>query len=174
MELILMRHYKVDMVYEKSYDSKGFDEASIKYNQREVFDQIAPILPKYALYASQMSRAQQTAKLAFNKEPMILEGVHEVTMKSYKDTSKRYRTWWWELMARLQWRRNHTRPYETYNETMDRLERGLLQLIEKDESAIIVMHGLAMRYMVKVLKKHGFSGPRIIHAKNGQTFKYRR
>ncbi|MCK8061401.1 MULTISPECIES: histidine phosphatase family protein [unclassified Fusibacter] len=174
MEIILMRHYKVDMKYDEKYDSEGFDRACERYNKRPVKDQLAPRLPEYVLYASSMTRAQETARFAFQKEPIILKGVHEVTMKSYKDTKRQLPTWWWELMARVQWRSNMLRPHETYDQTMRRLESGLMELIDRNEDAIVVMHGLAMRYMVKVLRKNGFKGPIILHAKNGQAFRYRR
>ncbi len=172
MKIILMRHYKVALKFENYYNSETFDKDSQRYNETPVLDQAGPILPPYRLYASSMLRAQLTAQLAFNRPIDILAGVQEVTMKSYRDTNRHFPKWWWELMGRLQWRFNHNRPHETYKETMSRLEKALIELIEKDEDAIVVMHGLAMRYMVKVLRKHGFKGPVILHAKNGACYTY--
>jgi broad specificity phosphatase PhoE len=172
MEIILMRHYKVDIQFEEKYTSQTFDKVCHLYNEKPVLWQEAPNLPDYKLYASQMIRAQQTAQMAFNREFEILEGVHEVTMKSYKDSPKLKPRWWWELMGRIQWRFNSNRPNETYTQTMKRLDQALALLIHKDENVIVVMHGLAMRYMVKCLRAHGFIGPRIWHAKNGECFRY--
>lgn len=173
MEIILMRHYKVGLKFKKNYNSEDFDCDAMLYNQTPVLDQKGPELPLYRLYASSMPRAQQTAELAFRRQFEILEGVQEVTMRSYCDTGRHHPKWWWELMGRIQWRFNHKRPHETYRETMDRLEKALMVLIERDEDAIVVMHGLAMRYMVKILRKYGFSGPTILHAKNGECFTYK-
>lgn len=174
MEIILMRHFKVAMKYERVYNSEGFDRASLTYNERPVYDQPSAFLPPYTLYASTMGRAQETARLAFDRPFKVLEGVEEVTMRSFVDTSLRLPRWLWELMARLQWRRGHSRPYETYTQTILRLERALGKLEAQEEDAIVVMHGLAMRSMAKILKKHGFKGPRIIHAKNGASYRYKK
>lgn len=174
MKIILMRHYKVAMHFQRLYTSECFDQAGLEYSHCDVINQMAPSLPQYRLYASTMKRAQQTAQLAFKRPFEILEGVHEVTIKSYKDTLKPLPLWWWELMGRIQWRFNHKRPYEPYQVTMDRLEGALSRVIANGDDAIIVMHGLVMRYMVKHLRARGFKGPRILHAKNGQCFIYER
>lgn len=172
MQIILMRHYKVSMKYAKFYDSDGFDDASYLYNERPVIDQPSEFLPPYKVYASPMPRARQTAGLAFDRPHTVLEGVQEVTMRSFMDTKLKLPTWFWELMARIQWRFGHVRPYERYEETMKRLDQALGFLEAQGEDAIVVMHGLAMRYMVKVLRRRGFKGPIILHAKNGACYRY--
>ncbi len=174
MEIILMRHYKVNVQFEKRYNSITFDSACDMYNQGNVIPQKAPQLPDYVVYASPMLRARQTAKLAFGIEPINLDGVEEVTMRSFIDTRWQFPRWVWELMGRLQWRFQSERPLEKHIQTMQRLDRAIETLEATSKSSIIVMHGLAMRYMVKVLRSRGFSGPTIIHAKNGACYHYKK
>ena len=172
MKIILMRHYRVDLCFKSDYHSEGFDKVSSQYNDSSVLWQAPPDLPSYKLYASSMKRAQQTAQLAFQRPFNILSGVQEVTMRSFMDTNLRLPLWLWELMGRIQWRFGSSRPYENYNETMKRLNGAIEEVDRHGESSIIVMHGLAMRYMVKVLRSRGYKGPQIIHAKNGETYEY--
>lgn len=174
MQISLMRHYKVDKVFDKTYNSQTFDEASIDYNHCQILDQSPPPRPKGKLYASTMVRAQKTAELAFHETPDILEGIYEVTMRSAWDSDKELPRWIWEGIARFQWRMNHPRQRETYDDTMKRLKDALDQLEERGEDAVLVMHGLVMRYMSALLRKRGFNGPVIVHAKNGSLYTFRK
>ncbi len=174
MKLFLMRHYKVKMEFKKRYDSAGYMRDSIEYNQRGVHPGAPSAGVSGRLYASSMQRAIQTAQLAFNKEPEILPGIYEVTMKNYKQTNRHKSMLWWEFMARAHWFFNNQSQYETRDETFARLADALDILEQRGEDATLVMHGHAMRCMAYLLKKRGYRGKYIFNAKNGAVYSYER
>ncbi len=174
LNIILVRHYKVDIGHSKKVDSKTYDRYCNEYNERDVIDQLPPELPKYKLYASTMSRAQTTAKLATGREPEILEGVYEPTFRSYKNSSKKIPFWFWETRARIQWLFNNKRQDEIRFDTYRRLEASSDKIIERGEDCIIVMHSFVMRIFSRILIKKGFKGKKIMMAKNGESYWYTR
>ncbi len=172
MKIVLMRHYKVAFDYASSYTGSEFDAASIGYNTRDVYDQSPPVLTTEKLYASDMHRAQMTARLAFKREPEVLGGVYEVTMKRYTDSPKVMPRWWWEFMARVHFRLKKHTQYEHIGDVHKRLNRAIDVLEQRGEDATVVMHGMAMRHMSGILKKRGYKGSRAFKAKNGECFTY--
>lgn len=172
MKIVLMRHYKVKMTFQSHYDSAGFTRDELQYNECDVYDQGKRQLTTDVLYASSMQRAQQTARLAFAKEATTLDGVHEVTFKSHKNTTKKLPLKWWNTMARLHWLFNCNSQYETRKQTVKRLNQALDSLEARGEDATVVMHGFTMRVMAILLKRRGYKGPLIIYAKNGMSYHY--
>ncbi len=174
MKIYLMRHYKVKMKFQSRYNSTDYMKDSIEYNLRDVYEG-APSAPvEGRLYASTMKRAIQTAEMAFNKTPEILEGIHEVTMKNYRQSDRSKSVNWWETMARVHWFFNNKSQYETRDETFERLTKALDLLEQRGEDATLVMHGHAMRCMAYLLKKRGYRGRYVFNAKNGEVYRYER
>ncbi len=167
-----MRHYKVKKKYHEQSDSSLFDRDSIEYNIADVELQEPIKLQTCKLYASDMKRAQLTARHAFGQEPEILNGVYEITMKSYKNTTKRKKTYYWEVRARLEWMFNRQSQYESKKDTYQRLNQALDLLEQRGEDATIVMHGMVMRHLSKILLKRGYSGTVAWRAENGECFQY--
>ncbi len=167
-----MRHYKVKKKYADKCNSQLFDRESFAYNMADVYVQKPIDLQTDKLYCSAMKRAQLTARHAFGREPEVLAGVYEITMKSYKQSLSEKATWQWELMARLHWRFNKPTQYEVRRDTLERLNNALDFLESKGEDATVVMHGMAMRHFSGILKQRGYKGKRAWKAKNGQCFEY--
>ncbi len=174
MKIYLMRHYKVKMKFQSHYNSADYMKDSIEYNQRDVYEGKPSASVEGRLYASPMKRAIQTAQMAFAKSPEVLFGIHEVTMKNYRQSSRLKSLTWWELMARVHWFFNNKSQYETRHETFARLTRALDLLEQRGEDATLVMHGHAMRCMAYLLKKRGYKGAYIFSAKNGEVYRYER
>lgn len=172
LELILMRHYKVKIKHKGKLNSREYDKYCNDYNDMGIYEQKPPLLPNYRLYSSNMTRAQQTARLATKREPEILDGVYELTFRSFKDSVKDLPFWYWELRARMQWFFNDKRQNELRKDTHKRLEDALELLIERDEDCIVVMHSFVMRIFSAILVKRGFKGKRVLMAKNGECFKF--
>lgn len=172
MNVILIRHYKVNIEKKSGLNSDEYNQYCEDYNIRDIIEQVPPELPQYRLYSSKMSRAKKTAELATGRIPEVLEGVYEPTFKSYKDTEKNLPFWFWELMARLQWFFNNKRQKEIKKDTYYRLSEAADKIINRNEDCIIVMHSFVMRIFSRILIKRGFKGKKIMMAKNGESYFY--
>lgn len=160
MKIVIIRHAKVNMEWEKRYDSKQFDLACEKYDTSEIVP-ISEIMSTKdstdIIYISELSRSYETARQLFGERNFCKTSlVNEVPAKSFKDTNKKYPWWLWKSMSRLQWFFNNKRQPETRRETLIRA-RKTIELIEKNnKDCFIITHGFYMVTLINELRKKGY------------------
>jgi broad specificity phosphatase PhoE len=160
MEIVMIRHAKVDMMWQKKYNSINYDLDCEKYN----LSSIVPVTEKFAdederniIYISDLSRTYDTAYQLFGQTNFYkTELFDEVPLKSYKDTTKAYPLFVWHLMGRLQWALNSKRQIETRKQTVLRAKEAVRLLEENKENCFVVTHGFFMRTLLKELKSKGY------------------
>ncbi len=158
MKIVLIRHGKVDMKWEKNYTAEGFNGALKLYDESPlVKTEVKPMdATGYTLYVSELPRTHETARLLFgDKEQHVTELANEVPNKAYKDSGSGP-TWLWKAVGRTKWWLSLNGAAEKRRDTKARAEKLAKELIEKDEDCIVVAHELFLYIFSDVLAKHGF------------------
>ena len=158
MKVLLIRHGKVDMEWEKTYTSEEYDNACSMYDEAD----IVPIEhPQQTgdykrIYISSLKRAVRTAEQMFPSasESMFIctHLLDEVPLRSFSDTKKHHQRWVYDVMGRIQWVTGR-RQTETRAETRRRADE-LIDLLEKNnENAILITHGFFMNVLLGRFKR---------------------
>ena len=169
--MTLIRHGKVDMKYEKAYDSASFDVAQAGYDAADIYpvpqEAVDPVLkdailpkgdaPRLKFYVSTLSRTRQTLKglyggVPYTETPLL----KEVPLVACKDTDKRLPRSFWRAAGRVQWFLNKSRQPEVRAATKARAEELVQMLMEKNEDAVLVTHEFYLYTLIHVLRRHGF------------------
>lgn len=171
MRITLIRHEKVDMVWDKKYDSETFDRACEQYNRRPIIfsdKQYDKITEAQKVYISGLSRTYETACRLFDGTDFVKTTLlNEVPLRSFKDTKRLYPLWVWNFIGRLQWFVGKRRQPECRKTTRLRA-RELIRLLENhQEDCYLVTHGLYMRTLISELRGCGY---RIRREKNFRNF----
>lgn len=159
MKIFIFRHAKVNMKWQKSYNSKEFDEACAKYDQSEiVFTQkLAANIQYKKIYISGFYRSLKTAQALFPNEEYTEICVGEVPVKSFISTAKKLPLWIWDFFGRVQWFINCGVQPELRRQTVRRADFAINELLARNEDCEIVTHGFFMKTFISRLKKCGFA-----------------
>lgn len=161
MKIIIIRHEKVDMTWEKKYNSVTYDLACNKYDESPIVLSDKEYSKKddaKTVYISELSRTYETACRLFSKEVFIKTALlNEVPLKSFKDTNKMYPLWIWNFVGRVQWLLESNRQAESKKKTIIRAKEMIKLLEENQEDCYLVTHGFFMRVLIKELKKRGYT-----------------
>jgi len=178
LKITLVRHLKVDLEYEKSYDSESFTEAMEKYDTSGIIDY--PDLKARdfdgPVYVSDLKRTHLTLQKKFNsKDFTVTPLIREVPLKAFRKSGKIMPRRFWQVGGRVSWFLNLHNQGETLRETIKRAEE-FLSLIEREhphEHVLVITHGVFMKVMSFVLKMKGYKGPLILRTpRNGEEFEY--
>ncbi len=179
MQIIIIRHAKVDMSWDKEYNSATYDLACDRYNECPIISvsNESSAMPIWAfgecregsnieyskiddtktVYISELSRTYETACRLFKNTDFVRTALlNEVPLKSFKDTNKNYPLWFWNFAGRLQWFLQSKRQMESKEETVIRAKEMMKLLEERWEDCYLVTHGFFMRVFMKELKKQGY------------------
>lgn len=171
MKLTLIRHGKVNMTYEKAYDSATYDVAQAGYDTADIFPvpaeaadpavkeaiELRGDAPRLKFYISTLQRTKQTLKGLYGGVPYTETSLlREVPLTSCKDTEKVLPRSYWRGMGRAQWFFNNHRQQETRSETYARAEELVQMLLQKNEDAVLVTHEFYLYTLMYVLQRHGF------------------
>ena len=159
MKITAIRHAQVDMLWEKSYTSAGFDKACCEYDERPVLAEAGTKVfhDDRPVYVSTLKRTGETAKLLFgDREVIATPLLNEVPLRSFKDTEKSYPLAVWNAAGRLQWFTDHARQKETRRETRERAGQLIRMLMKQGEDCILITHGWFLQVLVRELKRAGF------------------
>lgn len=160
MTIILIRHEKVDMTWDKKYNSATYDLACGKYDKCPVIaDRCRHFKPHAVktIYISELLKTYETAhKLFGDRHFEKTSFINEVPLRSFKDTEKMYPLWLWNFMGRLQWFMQNKRQAESRKETMTRADKMIDLLEQRGEDCYIVTHGFYMRTLLTKLKKRKY------------------
>ena len=173
MKLTLIRHGKVNMQYDKRYDSAAFDVAQEGYDTADIFpvpaDAADPaiktaLIPgaddptkRLKFYISTLPRTRQTLMglyggVPYTETPLL----KEVPLTSSFDTHHILPRHFWRALGRTQWFLNRARQPEGRRATRERARKLVDALIEKNEDAVLVTHEFYLYTLMSELKRRGF------------------
>lgn len=159
--IILIRHGRVVMDWEKKYDSKGFDEAWERYETQPIY----PITEHYEVpkdakvFATKFGRTQETCRGFLGRDDftVIEDLANEVPLRAFKDTTHKHALWFMNFLGRFQWYFPHWRQEECRRETYARAMKLIDFLESQDtETCVIVMHGFMIRTVQRALSDRGY------------------
>lgn len=158
MKIILIRHAKVDMKWNRHYHSSSFDNACSLYDTSKItkLNRVKRSSIE-KIYISDLSRTYETAVQLFgNKDFKKLELINEVPLRSFTDTKRSLPCFIWMALGRMQWWMENKRQPETKSETIHRAKQVVSMLIHENEDCYIITHGLFIKVLLKELRRAGF------------------
>lgn len=159
MRITIIRHGKVNMKWPKECSSAEFDRACEKYDISDIED-VKPLsieVQADRVYVSGLSRSLNTARALFpNKEYREMPEIGEVPLKSFKDATKKFPLWIWNIFCRVQWFAGSPRQLETREDTILRANKVIDICEQENEDCVLVTHGFFMKTLLKVLQKRGY------------------
>lgn len=172
VKIILIRHEKVDMAWDKKYNSVEYDLACEHYDRCPIAfpdKKYAKIAGAGRVYVSGLSRTYETACRLFDGTDFVKTSLlNEVPLRSFKDIERLYPLWVWNFVGRLQWFLGKSRQPESKENTKIRA-RKIIKLLEKgQEDCYLVTHGFYMRVLISELRRCGY---RIRGEKNFESFR---
>ena len=160
MKILIICSARTSMKWEKRYGSTDFD----KEVRRERSCSIEKIEGKQGgtggrpVYVSTHKSAQQTADRIFSGAEIVRETLlDEIPIHSYMDTpkGKELPLWRWRFMAKRQWRRGDGRQPESRQQSVDRAEKLIALLEEREQDCILISHPNFIKVLRKRFRKHG-------------------
>ncbi|MBR4767528.1 MAG: histidine phosphatase family protein [Lachnospiraceae bacterium] len=160
MRIILIRHGKVNMAWQKKYTSREYDQAWAEYDKRDILPiQTHLDLPEsIRVYCTNMKRTQQTAEQFLRRKNYeIIESLaNEIPLRSFRDLNHRHSRRLMNFVGRLQWYfptkrqpENRAASYKRAIKLIEYLENGV-------DDAVVVMHGFFLRTVCRALKHDGY------------------
>jgi broad specificity phosphatase PhoE len=170
MRIVLLRHARVLVEWKRHYNSSDYDAENAHYDRAPV-EASRPIeIPIRKVYVSTLPRSAATAAfLTGEKEVVVTSLLDEVPIRSFMDSELRLPTWFWNILATLQWHRGSGRQHEDREETDRRID-AFLDLVEaRGEDCIAVGHGIQFYEMMKRMKARGYEGRAKKYLRNSET-----
>ena len=162
MKIIMIRHGKVDMAWEKFYDSRGWEIANNAYTTSDIKEITENLDPTgYRIYISTLPRTRATALGLFgDKEFIETPLLTEVPNRPFMNSKIKFPKWLWVSLGRVQWFLNFSHQWETRRDTKGRAEELVEMLIKNNRDCILVTHEFYLYTLKKTLSKHGFKTTR--------------
>ncbi len=160
MEIILIRHAKVNYRYKKMYRHFEYDNACKEYDESPV-----SVTPDYkchciadAIYVSSLQRTHHTAELILPDKKYVESNLFdEVPIRSFAKLPFPMPTMLWFFIGRLQWLFGLRRQPETKQDTEIRAQKAADVLERESGPIIVICHGVFMRMLVREFKNRGYS-----------------
>lgn len=176
MKIGLVRHFKVNLKKNIFMTSEQYNNYMHKYDISDVIKNEV-VVDKYweKCYCSSMPRAITTAKTIYHGEIVITDKLVEIPSAAMMNTKIPLPYYFWAILSRIAWIRNHASQPEMRRETLERIN-SILDVIleEKDKDIIIVSHAGTLYEIQRILVKKGFRGDRFLKAKNGKLYVFER
>jgi broad specificity phosphatase PhoE len=173
MKIVLIRHFKVGFRWKRFYTSADYELDCGGYNSSPVVPSKVNIQSTDRLITSTMSRALETSKHIFNRDPDLSDpNLCEVPIKPFMKTKIPLPKLIWDVVGRLQWRLGMSKQPESYEKSRKRVRTFLESLIEQGQNVVIVCHGWIIKLMIRELKLHGFKGPNPVFIRNGEPYEF--
>jgi broad specificity phosphatase PhoE len=163
MKVGLVRHFKVKRGYPNKFVNSyelmkwvdEYDASDVEENEIDLCN-----IEWENCYASDLYRAEITAKKAFDGEITYLKELREISLSPFFQSKLRLPLVIHLLFIRIAWLLNHKSQPESKREVTNRINRLLDTILHHEEDVLIVGHGGIMMFMRKELLKRGFSGPK--------------
>ena len=100
MRVVIIRHAKVDFLWNNWCTSEEFDKECREYDKALIkdIDYVIPHFKYQRIYESTFPRSRNTAKRLFPEATLKeTELINEVPLKSSFDTEKKLPLWFWNL-----------------------------------------------------------------------------
>ena len=163
MKILILCSARPAFVWEKSYDSAGFDRAV----QQAADCDMEPVEAKKIradgrrVYVSGYKCAMQTATcLIEGAEPVIEPLLDGIPLRSYKDSQRPLSLSQWQRMAKLQQTMGNERQPESAAQVKARAEQLIGLLEERNEDCILVSHPDFLKVLLDRFRAHGYCAAR--------------
>ncbi len=172
MKIGLVRHFKVDLKRNSFMTSEKYNEYMSKYEETRVIPNELVIDKNWnKCYCSSMQRAITTAKTIYHGDILITDKLVEISFTARINTKLPLPYYFWTLINRIAWIRNHISQPEGRTKTLKRLNEIVDEVLQqKDKNILIVSHAGALYEIKRILKKKGFKGHKFIKARNGKLY----
>lgn len=125
-------------------------------------------------YASDLTRAQTTARVMYQGEIITHAGLREAEFAPFATGSLRLPVWLWRTLIRLAWMNGHASQRHLRDDFFARV-RSIAELIEsQQQDLLIVSHAGMMFYLRKELLRRGFRGPAFQMAGHARVYVFER
>ncbi|RFU67907.1 histidine phosphatase family protein [Peribacillus saganii] len=173
MKVGLLRHFKVTRGYpNKIVTSEELRQWMREYDASDVEENRIDLcnVDWSKCYASDLSRAEKTARKAFDGQIIFLEELREIPLSPFFQRKIRLPLPIHLLFIRIAWLFNHKSQSLSKKDVSKRINVILDKVLQQDENVLIVSHGGIMMFMRKELLKRGFTGPKFRTADNGKLY----
>jgi broad specificity phosphatase PhoE len=174
MKVTLMRHYKVNYTWKKSYTPEEYREAEHAYDNADILDQSKPPNEDYQkIVISAQPRALATLRILKGDVKYISTPLlNEVPMEPFSNRPKLYCRHRLNVMARIQWILNSPKQIETRKDTFARARVFIATYLTEDENCLIIGHRFFIRILSIEMLRHGFVGKLILRVQNGEQVNF--
>ena len=175
----LVRHFPVDFKFHRWSDSDTFDRNMEEYDSGKIVPMTIDRNLKWwdKAYCSTMKRALETSCLIGQETCEKTDLLREVPLRAGFRTKLRFPVFFWALIARLQWLFKTGPQPEQRTQSLARAREFIRRhCLSADPShrILVISHGFFMICLRWELRKLGFSGPLLIHVKNGRLYRFKR
>lgn len=176
MRIGLIRHFKVDLYRAGFMTSQEYDKYSYDYDRSSVIPNEVVIDEEWdKCYCSSLDRAITTARTVYHGEIVITDKLIEIPSAAGIKTNLKLPYFFWAVLNRSTWGRNHVAHPEGRTSTLKRINEIMDVILNEDKTNIlIVSHAGTLYEIEKLLIRKGFRGERFIKPKNGSLYVFRR
>ncbi len=174
MYITILRHFKVNYQWKKTYNSHSFQQAQTDYDNADIITQKLDLPLQYDLVIlSSLKRTKQTYDCLQISVPFIKnELLDEIPLAPYKISSKEISVLKWLIMGRIHWFLNiHSQP-EIRRESKRKVQQIIDELCKMKKNCLIISHGVRLGLLAKQLRLKGFNGSAIRDPRNGIPYTY--
>jgi hypothetical protein len=170
MIVTLMRHYKVNYAWKKSYTPEEYRKAELDYDNAEIIGQSEPLTEEFNKYIiSSLPRTLATLRILKGDVKYISTPLlNEVPMEPFTQSLRHYSRHRLNAMARIQWILNSSKQIETRKMTFKRAREFIAKYLTTDENCLIIGHRFFIRILSIEMLRHGFIGRLIVRVQNGE------
>ena len=170
MIVTLMRHYKVNYAWKKTYTAAEYKKAGQEYDKAEILDQLEPLTEDYhKIIISSLPRTLATLrKMKGDVKYISTPLLNEVPMEPFSHGLQHYNRHRLNIMARIQWMLNNSKQIETRIKTFERARIFIKDYLNADENCLIIGHRFFLRILSLEMLKQGFVGKLILRIENGE------
>jgi broad specificity phosphatase PhoE len=172
MKIGLVRHFKVDLKRNSFMTSEKYNKYMSKYEETAVIPNELVVDKNWdKCYCSSMQRAITTAKTIYHGDIIITNKLVEISFAARINTKLPLPYYFWTLINRIAWFRDHISQPEGKTKTLKRINEIIDEILEqKDKNILIVSHAGTLYEIRKILKRKGLKGHRFTKARNGKLY----
>lgn len=125
-----------------------------------------------ACLASDLPRAQATAKAVFGGDIETTPLLREAEFAPFRTGNLRLPVWGWQWLLRLAWMSGHRSQRACRDDFRRRVVAVADRLRGASEDTLVVSHAGMMAYLSAELRRRGYSGPALRLAKHATVYRY--
>lgn len=172
MRIGLARHFPVTEPWPSGWRTSAELQAwRVRYDHAPVKPlPVADETPNWArCYASDLTRADTTARALFRGEIITLPDLREAEFAPFATGGLRLPVWVWRQLIHLAWLTDHVSQRAQRDDFLARVNRVADLIESQHEDLLLVSHAGMMLYLRRELLRRGFRGPRFGIARHAQV-----